>query len=212
MSSSCPLQYRISDWRQLKDCKSNNSRDLFITTTVFVNEERLNGLRIKVEHPEFGVLFSTIVNPKGTLTSKSEEDYMFQMTPGQILEELRKWGFIIEYSPMEQLSGNQIQYLMTLNQLHFDKIRILSVWDAPLGVKENKVKVVAFQSDPLGNWLNAGYSPSKKEFVQALEDGTALNITDVSARSEYDWSWLYNWVASIPDILEDYTGTRTGRC
>lgn len=211
LNLKCPLRYRISDWRQLKNCESNNSRDLKIVTTVFLNDARLNGLRIKVEHPTFGTVFSTIVDPKGTLVDKDEEGYMYQMTPGQILSELKKWGFLIEYVPMDTLSGNQVQYLMTLNQLHYDKIRVLSVWDAPLGVEEHKVHVVAFQSDPLGDWLNSGYSPSRREFLSALEDGTAINITQISEQENYDWSWLYNWVADINDVLEDYTGTRDGR-
>lgn len=211
MNSQWPLRYRISDWRQLKDCKSNNSKDLKISTTVFVNTPQLNGLRIRIEHPTFGILFSTIVDPKGSLTSKTEEGYVFQMTPGQILEELAKWGFLVEYLPMDNLSGNQIQYLMTLQGLHYDKIRVLSVWDAPLGVKEFKVHVVAFQSDKLGNWLNAGYSPSKSEYLSALDSGYTINVSSISNAENYDWSWLYNWVANISDILADYTGTNSGR-
>lgn len=212
MNNSCPLRYRISDFRQLDKCLSNNSRDLKIVTTTFINDKRLNGLRISVIHSLFGTLFSYVVGAKGSMISKSDYGPTYELTTGQILEELKKYGFYIEYNPVESLPGNQIQYLMTLQKLHFDKIRILSVWDTLRGVKEFKVYVVAFKADPNGDWLNAGYSPSLKEYTKAVNEGTAFNISAISETNDYHWDWLYNWVADIDDILKDQSGACRYEC
>lgn len=204
-----PLRYRISDFRQLNHCMSNNSRDLSIVVTTFVNDSRLNGLRIRVEHKTFGTLFACVVSGSGSLMSYQEDSgIIYELTPGIILQELKKYGFLIEYDPVDKLSGNQLDYLVTLNQLHFDKIRILNVWSAPLGVKEYHTHIVVFIADRHGDWLNAGYSPSLDEFTSALQSGSAMDISTISQTQNYNWSWLYGWVGDINDILEDNTGIR----
>lgn len=200
-----PLRYRISNWKQLSKCESNNSRDLHIVVTSFLNDKRISGTRIKVEHDLFGTMFSTIVDVHGTLVTTMDDGMIYELTTGQILEELRKWGFYVEYNPIENLSGSQLQYLMTLNNLHYDKIRILSVWDAPSGTKEFKNCVVGFNSEQNGDWLNSWYSPSKTEFLDALNNGTAINISAISDTQNYRWDWLYGWVGDINDILAENT-------
>lgn len=199
---SWPLRYRISKWEQLKGAMSNTSRALHIVVTKFLNDRRLVGTRIKVEHDTFGTLFATIVDVNGTLTTDTPEQDTFVMTPGQILAELRKWGFEIEYNPMRELSGNQINFLMTIRDLHYDKIRIMSVYDYVNGLQEFKWYVVAFQIDALGDWVNAGYSVSRDEFNNAINSGYAMNISALSEAKNYQWDWLYNWVGDINDILE----------
>ena len=198
-----PLRYRISNWKQLEGAKSNNSRDLSISVTTFVNDHRLNGQRIKVEHRVFGTLFACVVSGKGTLLTENIEGYMHEFTPAQILAELEKFGYYIQYDPTEQLSGNQIDLMLTLNRLGFDKLRVISVWSATLGVKESKIHVVAFQVDPLGDWMNSGYSPSLDEYQDAVTNGYAFDISGLSRAKNMNWSWLYGWVASIDDIIAD---------
>lgn len=198
-----PLRYRIANWKQLEGAKSNNSRDLSISVTTFVNDHRLNGQRIRVEHTVFGTLFACVVQGKGCLLSESLEGYIHEFTPGQILAELEKFGFLVTYDPTETMSGNQIEFLMTINKLGFDKIRVLSVWDAPLGVKEFKIHITAFNSEDNGDWMNSGYSPSLKEYMNSLSNGSAIDVTQLSDQKHYDWSWLYGWVANINDIISD---------
>ena len=204
--SNFPLRYRISDFRQLKDCKSNNSVDLCIKVTTFLNDPRLNALRIQVVHPEFGVLFACLIEPSGTILTKPEDGDIYYLTPGQILDQLRVFGFLIEYNPVTSISGNQLDYLVLLSHLHYDKIRVMSVWTAPLGVKEFTTHIVAFNADAHGDWLNAGYSASSEEFTKGLYAGTVLDISAISETQNYDWSWLYGWVGDIDDILNDRLG------
>lgn len=204
-----PLSYRISDWRQLDHCQSNLSNCLHIVTSVIIDSPALSGLVIKVIHDKYGELFVYTLDAKGSFINENVDGTYFQMTPANILAELKKYGFNIQYNPVEHISGNQLQFLMTLENLHYDKIRILNVWSAPLGVKQFKTYVVAFNSQTLGDWLNAGYSPSETEFVNALIAGTACNVSDLSDSQHYDWSWLYNWVGDISDILAENSGSLT---
>lgn len=198
----CPLRYRISDWRQLDGAQSNNSRDLSIRTTIFLNDCRLCGTRIEVYHETFGTLFSTLVGVRGTLISNMDSEVVFTLTPGQILEELAKWGFLVEYSPEKHIPGKQLDFLMTLQGLHFDKIRVLSIHELVRGVTQFRNYVVAFKIDPLGDWVNASYSPSKEEFQTAVSEGHAMNVSAISEANQYNWDWLYGWVGSISDILK----------
>lgn len=198
-----PLRYQISNWKQLPNCKSNNSKQLHLHVTDFIQNNDINGVRITLDHDVYGQLFSYVVNASGSLVSTFDKDIKYELTTDDILIQLAKYGFLITFHSWEDLSGDQVQYLMTLQNLHFDKIRLLSVWDAPNGVKEFKLHVVAFQVEQLPDWLNAGYAPSKTEFLDALNSGYAINISAISETRNYRWGWLYNWVADIGDVLAD---------
>lgn len=200
-----PLRYKISSWRQLSKCMSNNSRDLRIDVTDFTDSDKLTGLRIQVTHPKLGVLFACLIDAKGKLISCSGCNTTSEFTPEQILSELYKYGFIVQYNPANTLPGNQLQYLMTLDGLHFDKLRIMNVWsiDSYTGLKSFKTYVIAFMSDSHEYWLNNDYSCSDKEFTSALMNGTAINLTAISNTKDYNWSWLKGFVANISDVLKD---------
>lgn len=203
MTTCQPLRYRVSSWRQLPKCKSNNSRQLSIKVTDFIQDARLSGFRISVFHEDFGVLFACVLNASGNMITEHSENVVVEFTPVQILAELKKYGFLITYDPIETLSGDQLQYLMTLKSLHFDKIRILDVWKSKNNVRESHPTVVAFNIAKNPNWLNNDYSASESEFTEALNNGSAINITAISKEHNYSWSWLAGFVANIDDILTD---------
>lgn len=198
-----PLRFRISSWRQLTGCRSNNDPDFRIHVTDFYNNRTLRGFRIRVDHPAFGDVFCCVLHARGTAVTDVDEYGRSELSESCILAELAKFGFFIEYAHEENLSGRQIQYLMTLKQLDYDKIRIINVWSAPNGAKQWAPKVVAFQSRRLGNWLNNAYSPSEREFTAALVDGVAINLTDISKTKQFRWDWLKEFVGNIDDILAD---------
>ena len=207
ITNHTPLRYRISDLRQLSGCLSNNSRDLCISVTTFVNDDRLNGLRISIEHKQFGSLFSYVVGAKGRIITTYGDEMIPELTVDQILLELVKYGFYVEYIPVDSLSGNQLKYLVTLNELGFDKLRLMNVWHLDkTGLKVFKTEVIVFNSKGPDQWLNAGYSASQDEFNKALNDGSCINITGVSKTRNFDWSWLHNRVMNIHDILTDNSG------
>ena len=203
-----PLRYNISSWRQLPQCLSNNSRELSIHVSDFMGHHGLRGFRISVDHTMFGTLFACVLNASGSIITpvmgyeRPEDFRSSELTTDQILGELRKYGFIITYKPRKHLGGRQLNNLMTLQGLHYEKIRLLNVWKMQNGVQAFSLKVVAFNPTAHGQWLNNAYSASEKEFLDALEDGTAINLTEISETEKYSWDWL-DYVANIDDILKD---------
>lgn len=198
-----PLRYKISAWSQLSKCLSNNSKSLHIVVSEFIQDSRLLGTRISVEHDEFGPLFTCLVNATGVLLSSNEKGVVPELLPSQILSELSKFGFLVTYNPITGLTSSQIEFLLTIKQLHFDKIRILSVYDE---INSSKEYVVAFNSHSNGDWLNNAYSPSQSEFIHSIGEGTAFNISKINDKNNiYNWSWLYGFVANIDDVVYDFT-------
>lgn len=202
-----PLRYSISSWRQLVEVKSNNDQSLSISVTDFIQNDDLHGFRISINHPMYGVLFSYVLNARGTLIT--EEPYtnerVDEMSVDDLLRELHRFGFEVVYRKESALTGSQIDYLMTLNHLCFDKIRVVNVWyQNEFGVQETKPYVVGFNADSLSDWMNVSYKPSIKEFKNALLDGTAINLNEISRTKRFDWDWLDS-VESIDDIIRDNT-------
>lgn len=197
------LRYKISSWRQLPQCLSNNSRHLRIHVVDLFNNDTLRGFKISLEHEQFGIIFACVIHARGDIVSDESSYGKFDLSTEVILKELEKYGYLITYEPNKNLSSSQLEYLMTLKGLGYDKIRILNVWTAPDGAKNFSPKVVAFQSNPLGDWLNNAYAPPESEFLKALLDGTAVNLTNMSKTRNYRWDWLKDFVANVDDIIED---------
>lgn len=203
---SLPLRYNISNWLQLSECKSNNSTDLYITVRQIIDDgsHRLSGTSILVQHNQYGVLFACLVNSKGTLlTPDPDSGIIKEFSTDEILKELYKFGFDVTFEINQHLSGAQIAYLMTLNDLDYDKIRRLDVYSYnQTGEKLFSEYIVAFNVDKCSEWLNANYVCRKSDFLNKLSEGGAINLTDVSITKSFDWTWL-TYVANIDDIIED---------
>ena len=195
-----PLRYEISSWYQLNQCKSNYSNDLSIRVSDFLNDPRLSATRITVYHTLFGDLYTVLVNAHGTILD-SQDEIVFQ-TPSEILTSLEKFGFLIQFSPREHLSGNQLQRLMVLQTIGFDKIRPLDVYDPIKKVTERCIVAFIVEKNP--KWLYINYHADMPEFLDAINSGSAMNISAISYYKDMDWSWL-DYVANISDILEDNT-------
>ena len=197
------LRYNISSWDQLSQCQSNNSTDLYITTSHIVQDSRLTGTVIKVNHRQFGTLFAYLVEGSGPLLSEDSTNHFFELTTLQILSELEKFGFVVTYNPRKHLDGDQLDYLMTLDKLNFDKIRILNVYQTHSdGSTAYTPTVVAFRVKENPDWINSGYSAPYREFITALDNGSAINVSKMSQDLNFRWDWL-DYVASIHDILRD---------
>lgn len=192
------LQYSITSWRQATKCLSNNSKDLHIKVADVISEPLLSGMRISVESNTFGTLFSTMINATGSMISNPHED---EMTTDEILMQLQKYGFNISYDMQAHLPIAQVEYLLTLQGLSYDKIRILGV-RINNQVDNAKPYVVAFKVSAHPKWLLNTYIVTRQEFQDALVAGTAINLTDVSKTKDFNWDWL-TYVANIDDIIAD---------
>lgn len=147
-------------------------------------------------------MFAYILDAGGSIVTPYD-NITQQFTPEVLISELARFGFLIDYAPSKTLSGSQLSFLMTLNQLHFDKIRVMSVWDSSSGVKVFTDHIVVFQAKEHGDWLNNGYAPSINEYTSGVTSGSAMDIGVISDAQGMDWSWLVGWVGSIPDILAE---------
>lgn len=201
MMSKMKLQYNISEWSQLTNCLSNNSNYLRIRVSNIHDENVLEGKVIKVCHDKLGVLFAYPVDIAGNLIDKNVDSYLGLSTE-ELLAELRKFGFIVTFNRREYLPKDQLDYLANLRALNFDKLRVLSVYHYENGSIAFEHKVVAFNIAKNPDWLLQGHTASKSEFLESLNNGSAINLEDISVHSKFSWDWL-DYVASIDDILKD---------
>lgn len=197
-----PLRYSIDSWYDLTNCKSNNSKYLRIFVEDIIDEDKLCGLIITIRHSKYGNLFSHLLNGSGDLLT-IEDARPHEFTTDEILKELHKFGFEVEFSPQLHLSESMITYLKTLKGLNYDKLRMISIPQVSVwGTDKYSFNhyVVAFSPDKLPKWLDNLYSPTKSEFSDAMVAGFACNVSMSPEGQKLDWSWL-NYVANIDDIL-----------
>ena len=202
--SNQPLRYQISNWKQLKHCLSNNSKHLHAYTETYLNNKNINGLKILVEDDRYGVLFAYCVDITGDIVTPYSS-VIDSFSTDLILTELKRFGFLITFIEEKSLSGNQIDLLMTLSHLNFDKLRIMNhyKYDSD-GQKEFTSDVILFNTDHLVDWINPGFACTDNEFDKAIKSGWALSVTNITDRDKkhYDWTFLYNKVMNIDDLLK----------
>ena len=188
----------ISDWYQLSKARSSTNTKLRVAVSKINDMPILDATCIRVIHDDYGVVFAATVRAKGEILEEQPTGGIFYLTPDQILSELYKWGFYVEFSVRESLSSDQLSYLETIKRLGFDKLRVLPV------IKNTSCTnhLVAFNVEQNPNWLAQTYKAYYNEFCNALENGTAVDLTNISESKQFDWTWL-DYVANIDDILQD---------
>jgi len=194
------LRYSISSWMQATECLSNNSRNLVITVSSLTGKS-VEGQLIAVNHPAYGILFAAMTNGSGELISDVDEETDIPipwMTTDEILTQLKKFGFYITYKQEEHLPGSQLTYLMTLYNLGFQHITTIEVKSS----KVTRKYVIAFNGTDEPEWLDWPCTTTKTTFESKINEGKVLNISALTQKEKFNWDWL-NFVANIPDILED---------
>ena len=200
------LRYCISDWDQAEKCLSNNSKDLHISVTRFVNNRSLVGRRISVTHTKLGVLFSTLIAPSGQLVS-TDDEAAHVMSVEEILSQLALFGFLIKYREEYALSGEQLSYLIELQRIGFDKICPVIVLqrDAHARTKKFIRRICAIDSGENSELLIGGVKLTEAELAKKCLSSTLMDITDISLAKKFQWDWL-TYPISIQTIL-DANGT-----
>lgn len=203
ISRNNPLKYNISSWSQLPQCMSNNSRSLHLHVSEMIQDKRVQGTLIQVKHDDFGVLFAYLVGGYGPLLSIDGTTYLPELTTIEILSELKRFGFDITYNPQDRLDGDQLNYLIKLNELGYDKLRNLNVYSYDdSGNKQYNSVTVAFNVSANSMWIYNGYNAPETEYIEALKNGSAINVSGMSEFNNFRWDWL-TYVANIHDILVD---------
>lgn len=194
------LTYSITDWHQLKNVKSNNSRDLSIKVADLLHSNVLTGLRIQVYHTEYGPLYAVVLNAQGTIVTEINDNMVVEPSTEDILAELHKWGFEVQFDQQLNLPQGQLDFLAELKDLGYDKLRILNVWTMQNAIKTFTPYIIVFNVAQNPDWINNGYAASEKEFLNSLKNGSAVNISATSKANIWSWGWL-TFVANIDDIL-----------
>ena len=192
-----PLRYKISNWCQAKDCLSNNSNNLHIVVSDYLQNTSLSGTKVEIVHNKLGTLFAYIVDASGELVS----DVGPMLTTTQVLKELARYGFLIEYDQKRYIDPKQLEFLKTLRALSFDKLRLLNVVNPR--TRQTTTCIVVFKIKYLPSWLDNTVSVYQKAFDVAVSDGYAFNVSTVSEAENYRWDWL-DYVANIDDIIREY--------
>lgn len=198
------LRYRISSWDEISQCLSNNDRELHIHC-ININDKDLSCKIIRLDHDKYGTVFAGMVEGHGSMLSKKDGISYHMFTSSEILDELEKFGYTISYERDENLSGDQLDYLITLNNLGFDKIRKLPI--RLRGTVNNTYSistiVVGFKIDGVpAEWLDNTYVCPVAEYHDAVDRGTAINISAMSNDRNFSWEWMSDAVMSINDILQ----------
>lgn len=196
------LTYKISSWTQIGECLSNTDKKLHAVCSKIVSTS-LQGLVVRVEHEDFGCLFSYLVDGSGPAIS---DQSITPLSTQEILDQLRRLGFYIIYEEEKQLPGSLLNYLITLDGLEFDKIRILYVdMPAPMPGEdvEPKYYVVAFKVKDHPEWIHNTYRATEDEIIQGTMAGTAINVSAMSEKLNFNWGFLKDYVLNIKDILEE---------
>lgn len=124
----------------------------------------------------------------------------------EILDQLKRFGFYIIYEEEKELPGKLLNYLITLDGLGYDKIRILYV-DMPMPLPgedvEPKYFVVAFKVKDHPDWINNTYRATENEIIEGTMNGTAINISAMSKDLKFNWNFLKDYVLNIKDILDE---------
>jgi hypothetical protein len=194
------LTYSITDWHQLKNVKSNNSRDLSIKVADLLHSNVLTGLRIQVYHTEYGPLYAVVLNAQGTIVTEINDNMAVEPSTEDILAELHKWGFEVQFNQQLNLPQGQLDFLAELKDLGYDKLRILNVWTMQNAIKTFTPYIIVFNVAQNPDWINNGYAASEQEFLNSLKNGSAVNISATSKANIWSWGWL-TFVANIDDIL-----------
>ncbi|MBP5433594.1 hypothetical protein [Ruminococcus sp.] len=198
-----PLRYVITDWHQLKNIKSNNSNQLSVRVADLLQSDILTGLRIQIYHEDYGPLYAAVLNASGSIVTEVNDNVVTEPSTEYILAELYKWGFIVEFEQALHLPQGQLDFLAELKTLGYDKIRILNVWHIEHGVKQFKPYIIVFNVEQNPVWLNNGYAASESEFMGALKNGSAVNISATTKANMWSWGFLYGYVMNIDDILNN---------
>lgn len=196
------LRYEISDWHQLRSAKSNNSDQLYISVGDIVQNDTLTGLRIQILHRTLGVIFAYIRNATGDIVTVDNSINTENVDDNTLIAELAKYGFLITYTYPQKLPADQLEFLITLRNLKFDKLRILPVWHFKDSEKVWDNYIVVFRVEDNPKWLSNTYGASRTEYTNALQHGSVFNISATATTQSWDWSWL-DFVANIDDIIQE---------
>lgn len=194
MNELIPRYYAIDNWRQATNCVSNVDKSLKIRYTQFVNSHILEGGRIQVVHPEFGVVFAAFTSASGTLVDYDADAFL---NTREILKALRQLGFDIRFKDNPVVNPETLQYLKSALTLGYTTVRwcikkhkvqsnskVLTGNCRVRGCMERHTHVIVLFDENKTPELLRQYPPPIKNF------GGDIMIVDIAENPKLDFSWL----------------------
>ena len=201
-----PKYYAIDNWRQACNATSNTDPTLRIRYTQFVNNACLEGGRIQVVHPEFGVVFSCFTQASGTMVDYDPNAFLD--TPS-ILLALRQLGFDIKFKVNPVINSATRQYLQSAWNMGYTSIR----WaikqyprktDATVYgdkyiheeiIEAHTRVVICFDENKQPDYMN--------QFIQPIKNFSGdVMVVDLAKDPSLDFSWL-SVPMNIQSILQE---------
>lgn len=122
-----PKHYAIDNWHQAVNALSNTDPTLRIRVTDFVSSSILQGVRLEVVHPQYGILFACLTQATGRLVAA---DSAIGLTTTQIIAALTQLGFSIRFKDTIQVDEPTREYLVAARAAGYTHAR----W-APIRIK-----------------------------------------------------------------------------
>ena len=201
-----PKYYAIDNWRQACNATSNTDPTLKIKYTQFVNNACLEGGRLQVVHPEFGVVFSCFTQASGTMVDYDPNAFLD--TPS-ILLALRQLGFDIKFKVNPVINSATRQYLQSAWNMGYTSIR----WaikqyprktDATVYgdkyihkeiIEAHTRVVICFDENKRPDYMN--------QFIQPIKNFSGdVMVVDLTKDPSLDFSWL-SVPMNIQSILQE---------
>lgn len=147
-------------------------------------------------------MFAAVIQGSGSLLSDKDEqgDDLPFFTTEQILKELERFGFYINYDVKSHLPDSTVQFLRNLLNLGYDKIsKIVVDMRTTDGLKQVPLTVVFKSYLHNDDILVYGTRISSAQFNSKLIANSIVNITN---EPDMKWDWV-TYIANIQDILNE---------
>lgn len=197
------LRYKISNWSQITDCLSNNSRNLYLSLNKIIDGNRLKGQLLQVNHASYGTLFAAMIIGSGQLITETDDEgnIIPFLTTKEILKQIQKFGFIVEYDVKSNLPSPTIALLSTLYELKYDKITVVQVRIRSTESSSYiwKPQTIVMKSEFNTDIINYRCKITEKLFKDKLAKNTIMNVSNEEG---INWDWV-TYTANISDILDE---------
>jgi hypothetical protein len=198
-----PRRYRINKWTQLNKIPSDNSSAVRIKVSEFCNSGILQGTNINITDPKRGTVFAYTINAQGTLPNSE----VSELSVEQILQELARWGFNVEFSPEFNLSEAQSRFIRSFLNMGCTHMRAVNVKDIKgtflIAFNVNDNRLLRYPRNFPRKLLDITYEFQRQEWNELLTCGI-IQVNKQENYKQFSWNWLH-FVADINDLVTRFT-------
>lgn len=143
-----------------------------------------------------------MIKGSGTLISTEDEEgeLIPFFTTDQILEELQRFGFYVEYDVKSNLPMSTLSFLATVDNLGYDKITRVALESVNTDGDRIWTPIILIMKSQFNDdLLTFDCKLTKKKFQEKLAANTIMNVTH---EQDLTWDWV-KYIANISDILDE---------